>query len=76
MYRYLVIIEKGEEGYGAYAPDLPGCVAVGDTLDEVEQNMRAAIAMHLKGLVEDQEPIPAPATNAEYMEIPLPDSAA
>lgn len=76
MYRYLVIIEKGDQGYGAYVPDLPGCVAIGDTREEIEQNMRAAIAMHLKGLLEDQEPIPTPETTAEYLDIPAPNTAA
>lgn len=76
MYRFLVIIEKGEQNYGAYAPDLPGCVAVGDTQEEVEENMRAAIALHLQGMIEDHEPIPTPETMAEYMEVSLPGSAA
>ena len=47
MYRFLVIIEKGSNSYGAYSPDLPGCVAVGDTREEVEKNMREAIKMHI-----------------------------
>jgi predicted RNase H-like HicB family nuclease len=76
MYRFLVIIEKGGQNYGAYAPDLPGCVAVGDTVEEVEQNMRAAIAMHLAGMIEDGAPIPAPETTAEFLEVSLPGSAA
>ncbi|MDQ6659690.1 MAG: type II toxin-antitoxin system HicB family antitoxin [Chloroflexota bacterium] len=76
MYRFLVIIEKGNESYGAYSPDLPGCVAVGDTREEVEQNMREAIVMHLQGMIEDQEPIPASQTSAEYMDISIPGSAA
>ena len=76
MYRFLVIIEKGSQSYGAYSPDLPGCVAVGDTREEVEKNMREAITMHLQGMIEDQEPIPMPQTTAEYMDIPLPGSAA
>ena len=75
MYRFLVIIEKGEQSYGSYAPDLPGCVAVGDTQEEVEHNMRAAIALHLQGMIEDHEPIPTPETMAEYMEVSLPGSA-
>jgi predicted RNase H-like HicB family nuclease len=76
MYRFLVIIEKGSQSYGAYSPDLPGCVAVGDTQEEVEQNMREAIIMHLQGMMEDQEPIPLPQTTAEYLDIPFPSSAA
>jgi len=59
--QYTVVIEKGTENYGAYVPDLPGCVAAGDTVDEVLDLMREAIALHVKGLREDGEPIP-PAT--------------
>jgi predicted RNase H-like HicB family nuclease len=55
--RFLVIIEKGDTSYGAYAPDLPGSVAVGVTCEEVEREMRAAIALHLQGMIEDHEPI-------------------
>ena len=58
MPRFLVIIEKGRESYGAYSPDLPGCVAVGDTIEEVEKNMREAIIMHIQGMIEDHELIP------------------
>lgn len=76
MYRFLVIIEKGETSYGAYSPDLPGCVAVGRTREEVEKNMREAIVMHIQGMIEDNEPIPVPQTDAEYIDISLPHSAA
>ncbi len=75
MYRFLVIFEKGDQGYGAYAPDLPGCVAVGDTQEEVKKNMREAILLHLQGMIEDQKPIPMPQTIAEYIDISLPDPA-
>jgi predicted RNase H-like HicB family nuclease len=76
MYRFLVIFEKGKENYGAYSPDLPGCVAVGDTLEEVEKNMREAIEMHIQGMIEDNEPIPTPQSTVRYMDITVPDSAA
>ena len=76
MYRFLIIIEKGNENYGAYSPDLPGCVAVGDTLEEVEKNMREALAMHIQGMIEDHEPIPIAQSMARYMDVTLPDSAA
>jgi predicted RNase H-like HicB family nuclease len=72
MYRFLVIIEKGDTSYGAYCPDLPGCVAVGRTREEVEQNMREAIAMHIQGMIEENEPIPSSHNDAEYMDISLP----
>ena len=58
MYRFLVIIEQGETSCGAYSPDLPGCVAVGKTRQEVEENMRTAIEMHVQGMIEDGEMIP------------------
>ncbi|MBV9228687.1 MAG: type II toxin-antitoxin system HicB family antitoxin [Chloroflexi bacterium] len=57
-YSFIIIIEKGDENYGAYSPDLPGCVAVGDTVEEVERNMQKAIKWHLQGMIEDHEPIP------------------
>jgi len=76
MYRFLVIIEKGENNYGAYSPDLPGCVAVGDTLEEIEKNMQEAIEMHLEGMIEDHEPIPIPQSMARYIDVAIPDSAA
>ena len=65
MYRFLVIIEQGDNSYGAYSPDLPRCVAVGTTREEVEKNMREAIEMHIQGMIEDKEPIPMSRTEAE-----------
>lgn len=76
MYRFLIIIEEGEHNYSAYVPDLPGCVTTGKTRAEVEKNMREAIALHLQGMIEDQEPIPVSHTSAEYVDITLPHSAA
>jgi predicted RNase H-like HicB family nuclease len=67
--RYLVVIEKGDRSYGAYAPDLPGCIAVGDTPEETERLMRGAIELHLRGLREDGLPIPEPVTTAEYVDV-------
>ncbi len=69
MYRFLVIIELGENSYGAYSPDLPGCVAVGMTREEVEKNMRKAIEMHVQEMIENNEPIPVPHNEAEYVDI-------
>ena len=57
--KYAVIIEKGEDGYGAYVPDLPGCVAAGGTKDEVKQLIQEAIEFHIEGLKEDGQSIPA-----------------
>ncbi len=64
MYRFLILIEQGSRNYSAYAPDLPGCIATGKTLDEVKANMREAIKMHIEGMVEDHEPTPTSQTIA------------
>ena len=69
MHRYLVIIEKAKRNYSAYSPDLPGCVATGATIKQVQKNMRAAIALHLKGLKQDRLPIPEPSALAEYIAV-------
>ena len=55
---YAVVIEKGERNYSAYVPDLPGCVATGETRGEVELEIRSAIEFHLEGMREDGLPIP------------------
>jgi predicted RNase H-like HicB family nuclease len=67
--RYTVIIEKTENNYGAWAPDLPGCVTTGPTVAKTLSNMREAIEFHLEGLREDGEPIPEPQTVAAVVEI-------
>jgi predicted RNase H-like HicB family nuclease len=66
--KYAVIFEKGDTSYGAYVPDLAGCVAVGESLEEVKRLIREAIAFHLDGLREEGLPIPEPTTLAEYVE--------
>jgi predicted RNase H-like HicB family nuclease len=66
--KYAVIIEQGEAGYGAYVPDLPGCVAVGASREEVERLIAEAIALHLESLRQHGEPLPAPTTLCEYVE--------
>jgi predicted RNase H-like HicB family nuclease len=63
MKGYLVVIEKGKTSYGAYVPDLPGCVAVGETAEEVEQLIKESIEMHLEAMQEDNEPIPDPVSS-------------
>jgi predicted RNase H-like HicB family nuclease len=65
--RYAVVIEKAEGNYSAYVPDLPGCVAVGDTVEEVEEQIRQAIQFHIEGLQEDGLPVPPPTSLAEYV---------
>jgi len=69
MYRFLVVIEKANGNYSAYSPDLPGCVATGETREEAERNMHEAIEMHVRGLREDNLPIPQPESFAEYVAI-------
>ena len=70
--RYAVVIEKGENNYGAYVPDLPGCVSVGDSLAEVEQMIREAIELHLEGMLLDGDPVPQPSTQCCYVDVDLP----
>jgi len=70
--KYAVIIEKGPNNYSAYVPDLPGCVSTGKTLEEMERNIREAIALHLDGLQEEGEPIPEPSTHCQYVETAKP----
>ena len=67
--KYAVIIEKAENNYSAYVPDLPGCVATGKTREETARSIREAIAFHLEGLREDGIPIPEPQTSAEFVEV-------
>lgn len=65
---YLVVIEKAESNYAAYLPDLPGCVATGETPEEVVKAIKKAVAMHLRGMREDGLTIPSPSAKAEYLQ--------
>jgi predicted RNase H-like HicB family nuclease len=65
--RYAIVIEKAENNYSAYVPDLPGCVATGNTLEQVEIEIRQAIEFHIEGLREDGLSIPAPASTVDYV---------
>ena len=67
--KYAVVIDKGENGYGAYVPDLPGCIAAADTKEEVKKLIHEAIEFHIEGLKEDGEPIPEPASSIEFIEV-------
>lgn len=67
--RYAIVIEKAENNYSAYVPDLPGCVATGGTVEEVENQIREVIAFHLDGLREDGISLPEPSSVVEYLEI-------
>jgi predicted RNase H-like HicB family nuclease len=66
--RYAVVIEKAEKNYSAYVPDLPGCVATGATLEEVECEIKEAIRFHLDIMRHDGAPIPKPSAVCEYVE--------
>jgi len=67
--RYAIVIENAGANYSAYVPDLPGCVAAGATLEETRANMRGAIDLHLRGMVEDHEPIPEPSSQVGVVEV-------
>ena len=67
--RCAVIVEEGETSFGAYVPDLPGCVAVADTRDEVLRLIEEAIEFHVEGLRQDGQPIPAASSSIEYVEV-------
>ena len=67
--KYLIVIEKGQRGYGAYVPDLPGCIAAGETEDEVKRLIREAIAFHIEGLIEDGEKVPQPSSESFFVDV-------
>ena len=67
--RYAIVIEKAENNYAAYVPDLLGCVATGKTIEETEPQIREAIEIHLRGVREDGLPIPEPSSHVEYVEV-------
>jgi len=69
MYRFLIVIEKANDNYSAYCPDLPGCVATGKTREDTERNMYEAVQMHLQGMIEDKMAIPENVTVAEYIAV-------
>ena len=67
MHRFLVVIEKANGNYSAYSPDLPGCIATGETREEAEGNIHEAVQMHIDGLLEDGLPVPESRSFAEYV---------
>lgn len=69
MLRYCVILERGESGFGAYAPDVPGCMATGATAEEALSELKEALEFHLEGLLEDGEPVPEPVSTWKWVEI-------
>ncbi len=68
MSRYLIVVEPTATGFSAYSPDVPGCAATGRTRDEVEREMREALAFHLDGLREDGRPVPPPGAAAAHVD--------
>lgn len=67
--KYAVVVEKGEMSFGAYVPDLPGCIAAAETKEEVLELIHEAIEFHVEGLREDGQPIPEPSSSVEYVEV-------
>ena len=67
--KYVVVIEKAEGNYSAYVPDLPGCIAVGDTIEECETSIQEAIEFHIRGLREDGVEVPEPTSIVKEVEV-------
>ncbi len=67
--KYAIVIEKAPSNYSAYVPDLPGCVATGATIEEVEREIREAIEFHIEGMRQDGERVPQPSSTVEYVDI-------
>jgi predicted RNase H-like HicB family nuclease len=67
--RYAIVIENAGPNFSAYVPDLPGCVATGANIDDVQREIREAIELHLEGMREDGDPIPQPSSSVQYVEI-------
>lgn len=67
--KYMVVVEKSESGYGAYVPDLPGCIAAGESREDVLRLIKEAIELHIESLQETGEPIPQPSSASEFIEV-------
>lgn len=67
--RYAVVIEKGANGFGAYVPDLPGCIAAARTRAEVVTLIQDALEFHIEGLKQEGEPVPKPTSSVEFVEV-------
>ena len=67
--RYMVVVERGDTSWGAHVPDLPGCVAIGETREEVLRLIREAIELHIDGLKQDGLPVPGPSSEVEFVEV-------
>ena len=71
MRRYAIVVEKAEFNYAAYVPDLPDCVATGETVEATERLLREAIEIHVEGVKEDGLPVPEPSSVVDYLQIPV-----
>jgi predicted RNase H-like HicB family nuclease len=69
MMRYLVVVEEGETGFGAYVPDLPGCIAAGESREEVLQLIQEAMEFHLEGLKEEGRILPLPHSSSAFVTV-------
>jgi predicted RNase H-like HicB family nuclease len=67
--QYMVVVEKGTNSFGAYVPDLPGCIAAGESREEVLNLIREAIEFHIEGLREDGQPIPPPSSFSAIVDV-------
>jgi len=66
--RYLIVVEQADDGsFSAYVPDLPGCISCGDTMDEVRESIKEAIALHLEGLCAEGLEVPKPHSTGDYV---------
>lgn len=74
--RFWVVVEKAPNNWGAYVPDLPGCVSTGKTRDEVERMIKEAIEFHLEGMAADNDPIPEPTSYAKEIDVVMPEKLA
>ena len=69
--RYVILIEEGPNNFSAYAPDVPGCVATGKTMEETKQQMQEALAFHFEGMILDDERVPQATTRCAYVDIDM-----
>jgi predicted RNase H-like HicB family nuclease len=69
MKRYAIVVERAARNFAAYVPDLPGCVATGETVEEAERLLREAIELHVAGMREDGLPVPEPSSVVDYLEV-------
>ena len=72
MRQFLIVIEKANDNYSAYSPDIPGCIATGKTVEEAKKRMKEAIKFHIEGLIKENLPIPEPASQSEYISVETP----